>query len=217
MRDAAALGRHVVEKAVADARVAVARAAVGHPREIAGHGFLAVRAERVDGRRQRALVAGFDIEDVADEAVLLAVVPDDLRFGAGNPLQHAALLPAPGLRLAEGNPFVFLVQINHADLDHIVRGGRAMLEADFVGEHKAVVGRELQLVVVAEPVELRSPRDLPHRRERARLCSQRAAGSEQTAGGGRRQGGLQELAPVDLGIVGVHHCLLLSTRMSARA
>ena len=35
-----------------------------------------------------------------------------------------------------------------------------MLEADLVAEHKTVVRRELQLVVVAEPMKPRAARDL---------------------------------------------------------
>ena len=160
VRDTAARRGHVVEETVADACVAIAGPAVGDAREITRHGLPAIRTQRIDWRRQRPLLARLHIHDVAYEAILLAVVPDDLRRSAGDPLQHATLLPAPRVRLAERDPFVLLVQIHHADLDDILRRGRAMLETDLVAQHKTVVRRELQLVVVAEPMGPRTARDL---------------------------------------------------------
>jgi hypothetical protein len=121
MGDAGAFGRHVVEEAVFDSGVAVARPAIRHAGEVAGYGLPAIRTQCVNGRGQRALVACLHIEDVAHEVVLLAVIPDHFRFRPGNPLQHATLLPAPRASGAEGNPLVALLQVHHAHLDHVVR------------------------------------------------------------------------------------------------
>jgi hypothetical protein len=107
----------------------------------------------------------------ADEPVLLAIIPDHLRLRAGDPLQHAALLPAPCLGLAKRNPTVVLVQIHHADFDLVFRRRRPMLEADLVAEHEAVVRRELQLVVVAKPMKPRAACDLTDRGKLVRVLS----------------------------------------------
>ena len=165
VRDAASLGGHVVEEAIPDAGIAVARATVSHAGEITRHGLLAIGAQRIDRAGDCALVARVHVEDVAHEAILLAIVPDDLRRRAGDPLQHAPLLPAPRARRAERDPFVLLVQVHHADFDHVIRRRRTVLEADLVTQHKTIIRRELQLVVVAEPMKPRAARDLADGRE----------------------------------------------------
>ena len=100
---------------------------------------------------------------MADEAVLFAVVPDHLASMAGTPLQHAPLLPSPGIGFAEIGPSVAVLQIHHSDADPIPGGGCPPLEVDLIGEHEAVRGIELHFVVIAEPVEFGAPRNLAHR------------------------------------------------------
>ena len=121
----------------------------------------------------------------ADESFALAVVPDHLALRAGEPLEHAALLPAPGPALAQLDPAVAVVQVDHADLDHVVRARRAMLEVDLHAEDVAAGRVELQLVVVAEPVEFRPSRDRPDGGEGLRPeASERRTRRGQAQGGG---------------------------------
>ena len=159
MPDAGLLGRELVAIGIGDAGVAVAGPAVVDAPEVGRHRLLAVRADRVDRRRDRALAPRVDIQDVADEGIVVAIVPDDLADGARQPLQHAALLPAPGAALAQLDPAVVVLQIDHADLDHVVGSGRAVLEVHLHAQDVAAGRIELQLVVVAEPVVLRSGGD----------------------------------------------------------
>ena len=86
----------------------------------------------------------------------LPVVPDDFRFRAGKPLEHAGLVPAPGACLAQVDPAVAVLGIDHADAQRVGGGGQAVLEAAFDTKGVAAGRIELQLIVVAEPVELRS-------------------------------------------------------------
>ncbi len=80
---------------------------------------------------------------MANEFVFLAIIPDNCRLCARDPLKHTALLPTPRLGFTQRYPLVFVTKIHHADFDLILRSGRAMLEADLVAEHEAIVGREL--------------------------------------------------------------------------
>lgn len=57
------------------------------------------------------------------------------------------------------------MEIDHSDLDDVARFGRAVLEVDLVGEDVAVVRRELEFVVIAEPMEARLACDLSNRRQ----------------------------------------------------
>src|SRR5262249_41260075 len=85
-----------------------------------------------------------------------------------------------------------LVQVDHAHLDHVVGRGRAVLEGDPVAEHEAILRRELQLVVVAKPMEPRPARNLADRRKPLVRGGPQASGTEESAGRGRRQDGLKE-------------------------
>src|SRR5688572_33490810 len=113
---------------IGDAGVAVAGARVVEPTEIAAYGGLAVGGERVDWMGNGPQLACGRIEDSADEVVVLAVVPEDFGCAAGNPLEHAALLPAPRFRAAELNPAVVVLEVHHADADFVVRLGLTVLE-----------------------------------------------------------------------------------------
>ncbi|MFN9941179.1 MAG: hypothetical protein ACK56I_17040, partial [bacterium] len=79
------------------------------------------------------------VEDVADKLVFLAVIPNHLRLAAGYPLQHAALLPAPGVRFAKRDPSVTILNVDHPHLNHVFRRGRAMFKSYLVRQHKAIV------------------------------------------------------------------------------
>ena len=126
---------------------------------------LAVGAEVIDWVGQSSPLLCIHIQHMRNEMVAVAIVPNDFVFAAGNPLQHAPLLPTPSSCFAEFDPLVAVVGIDHSDLNHIIRLGRAMFEINLVAQHEAIVRRELQLVVVAEPMKLRAFRDLADRRE----------------------------------------------------
>lgn len=98
---------------------------------------------------------------MAYETGALTVVPDHLGSGAGQPLKHAALLPIPGAAFAQLGPAILVACVHHADFDNVPGPGGPMLEIDFVGQGQAARRIELQLVVVAEPVKLRSAGDRP--------------------------------------------------------
>ena len=156
MSDARARRGHLVKKAVADSSVAVAGATVGNAGEVAGHGLFTIGSERVNRSRKRGLLHRLHIQKVADELVFFALIPNHFGFGAGNPLQHATLLPAPCVALAQGNPLVVVLEVDHADLNHIIPGGGAPFKAGSIAQHKAIVGGELKLVVVSEPMKPRA-------------------------------------------------------------
>ena len=115
--------------------------------------------------RDRPFLPCLHIHEMADELAAIRPsgigprIPHHGRFGARHPLQHAALLPIPRVRLAEFDPLVAVLQIDHADLDHIVRRRRAVLEINLVAEHEAPARIELILVVISEPMKLRPARD----------------------------------------------------------
>lgn len=102
---------------------------------------------------------------MANVLVVLPVIPENLSLGAGPPLEHAALLPAPGAAAIQLNPAVGVLQIDHADPDDIVRFRAAMLEINLHRQHIPAGGVELELVVVAKPVESWAACNRPHSRQ----------------------------------------------------
>jgi hypothetical protein len=114
---------------------------------------------------QSSFLAAMNIKDVTCEMVVLPVVPYNLVFRARKPLEHTALLPAPGGALAEFSPPVAVFQIYHPDFDDIAGFGAAMFEIDLHPECIPAGRVELQLVIVAEPVEFRPARYSPDRRQ----------------------------------------------------
>jgi len=129
---------------------------------------------------QRARAARLHVEHARDETAVLAVVPGDIAIRARDPLQHAALLPVPGVGAAEVDPAVAVLRIDHPDADRVGLRRRAAFEVDLVREHEAVVGGEQELIVVAAPVELRTARDRADagRRRLVRAAGERAEGGE---------------------------------------
>ena len=139
MCDTAVDGSHIVELAITNPCVSIARATVCHTSEITGDSFLSVRTQSVNGGWNRLLVACFDFQNVADEAVLFSVIPDNFRFSAWYPLQHTDLLPVPCPSGPQWNPTILFMEIDHPYFDHIVRSGRSMLKANFIAKDKAIV------------------------------------------------------------------------------
>lgn len=182
---------------VGDAVVTVAGTGVVEAAEVGGDAPFAIGTEGVEGAWEGAFFAGFDVEEVADQLAVLTVVPHDGGVGAGDPLEHAALLPVPGVRGAEFDPFVVVLEIDHADLDDVVGFGGAVLEVDLIGQDVAVVGGELQFVVVPEPVEAGLAGDLADGGERGGGVGVLA---EEMGGGGEGEeaagGGAEEVAAV---------------------
>ena len=150
--DAGVVGREVVVVGVRDAGVAVAGPGVVVSGEVGREGGLAVRREGIDGGGDCPFRSRSRVEEVGDESVPLAIVPDDPGVRTGEPLQHASLLPAPGGTSTEFGPAIPILQIDHSDRDVVVGRGRSMLEVDFHAEHVTAAGVELELVVVGEPV-----------------------------------------------------------------
>ncbi len=80
---------------VGQAWIAIAGSHILNTAEVWRHGCSAIRTNGIDGVGNHSLFAGEDVEYVTDKPVVLSVVPDNLAFRAGQPLQHTALLPAP--------------------------------------------------------------------------------------------------------------------------
>ncbi len=145
----------------------------------------AIRAEGIDRRGKRPELLGLDVQQPADEFVPFPVVPGDFGLRPGPPLEHAALLPAPGVGLSELDPLVCVGEVHHADIDDVPRLRGAMFEVDFIREHVAIRRIELEFVVVAEPVIFRPAGDGP---DRGKLVCRGAAGEAGQGGGGEAGG-----------------------------
>src|SRR5262249_44521019 len=92
----------------------------------------------------------------------LPVVVNHFGMRAEQPLQHTTLLPGPGAGRAEVSPPVAVFEIDNADADLFVRLRRSILKSDFHTEHVAAGGVEFQLVVIAEPMKLRTMCECAH-------------------------------------------------------
>lgn len=147
--------RRVIFVWVGQAGVAIAGPHVLNTPEIRRNSRPAVGADSINRVRQSSFFAALNIKDMAYEPVVLPVVPYNFVFRAGTPLEHTALLPAPGAALAQFCPLVALFQIDHPDLDNIIGFGAAMFEIDLHPERIPAGRVELQFVVIAEPVEFR--------------------------------------------------------------
>ena len=128
------------------------------PAEVRRHRPPAIVAHRLNGARHGPSFARLHIEDVGDELVALAVVIDHRGIGTRQPLQHAALLPTEGLALGERKPAVIVLQIDHSERDAVVESRQPIFEVSLHSENVAIGRVKLQVVVVAEPVELGSAR-----------------------------------------------------------
>ena len=168
--DARLFGGELVRVRVGDALVAVAGTHVVEAPEVGADGGAAVGRQRVHRGRHGAAGAGGGVGDARNVAVAGARVPDHLARRSGQPLQHAALLPAPRGGGAERPPGVAILQVDHADADLVAGPRRAMLEVDRHGQHVARGRIELQLVVVPEPVVTGAPGDGPDRHLRLRIA-----------------------------------------------
>jgi hypothetical protein len=89
------LGREVIGVWVRRPRVAIPRANIGDSSEIGRDSRFPVGADRIDGRGKGAASSRLGIQNVTDELVSLAIIPEHLRLGPRPPLQHAPLLPVP--------------------------------------------------------------------------------------------------------------------------
>ena len=162
---------------------------------------------------QGARAAGLHVEDARDELAVGAVVPGHIAIRARDPLQHAALLPVPGVGAAEVDPAVIILRVDHPDADRVSLRRRAAFEVDLVGEHEAVVSREKEFIVVAAPMEFRPAGD---RADAGRGWRGRAA-SECTEGG--EGGEFEEVAAGEHGVkkgVGVGVGVALRADLSAK-
>ena len=96
------------------AGIAVSRTFAVQTGEIEAERPLAVGAETVDRAADGLLFAGFDIQNAGNEMVAFAVVVNHFGFGVVEPLEHAALLPAPGVGFRQRDEFVVVLQVDHA-------------------------------------------------------------------------------------------------------
>jgi hypothetical protein len=172
--DARIIGSGDFAIGVGDARVPVARAEVADAGEVHPQGPPAVRGEIVDGPGQDSLRPGFHVQDDGHEFPVLPVVPEHLPVRARPPLEMASLLPAPGPALAQRDPAVAVLEVDQADFDHVVGTGIPVLELDLHAQDVAPRRVELELVVIAEPVELRAAGDGADRGGRLRGEAARA-------------------------------------------
>ena len=130
MRHAAAFRRRVLEKTVTDAGIAVAGAPIVQSARNRG---ARPTCHRGSGHRSDAGSVGFvarsHVEDVTDEAVPLAVVPDHLRSEPGSHwsmqpcCQHQARVSPSGIQRS------LVVQVDHADRDDVVGRGERCSKA----------------------------------------------------------------------------------------
>ena len=101
--------------------VAISGAHEVDSREIRCHGQSARWVNMVNRPVDRVLLAGLDIENVADESVVNPIIPEDLVKRSGPPLQHTSLLPAPRPGTPQRYPRVVVFQVNHADMNRVIR------------------------------------------------------------------------------------------------
>jgi hypothetical protein len=104
-----------------------------------------------------------DVHYVSHKSIGIAVIPHDLRMAARPPLEHASRLPAPCTRLAQFNPAVAILRVNHTYFDNIIQTGAAVFEISLHSKDVSVVLAELKLVIIAKPVERRRFCDCPDR------------------------------------------------------
>jgi hypothetical protein len=156
--------RQVVGVRVRQAGITVAGPRVVDASEIGRKSRPAVGTQAIDRVPDRAALTRLDVHHVTHKPVVLPVVPENLPVGTGNPLQHATLLPAPRTALAQIDPTVPVLQIDHADPDHIVRARAAVLEVHL--HPQAVAARRIKLpfVIVSEPMVLGPASDRALRR-----------------------------------------------------
>jgi len=147
---------------VRNAHISVPRPRAGDPGEVQGEGVAPVRAEGVDGEGKGAGPSGADIEDPGHEPSSLPVVVDYLLRGRGHPLEHAALLPAPGLGLGYGVPPGPFLQVYESYDNFVLGGGRTVHESYLHPKHVPSGGVPGGLVVVPEEVVLRARGHGPH-------------------------------------------------------
>jgi len=159
--DARALGSQFVPPGIGQARIAVTRSHVLNAPKVGHHSRPTVGRQGVHGRGDGPLLARGGVEQTRDVAVAVTIVPDNRASGTRNPLQHAALLPAPGPRAAQVDPAVAVGEVHHAHADLVLRRRGTVLEAHLHAQHVATRRVKLQLVIIAEPVIARLARYRP--------------------------------------------------------
>lgn len=110
--------------------------------------------------------ARLHIEDAANKRVPLTIIPHHFAGTAGQPLQHAPLLPVPGQGAADLCPAIVVLQVHVSQLDAIIRPGRTVLKIHLIPQHQTTRHIKLKFVVIAKPVLLWPARDGTDRRQR---------------------------------------------------
>jgi hypothetical protein len=162
--DPAVGGRGHIDVRVRHAGIAIAGTRMVQPPEVASNRPAPVRAQRVDGRRQLAPLAGHDVHDDGAEPIAIGgpLVPNHLASRLRAELKHTPLLPIPGGRSSDLRPAVAIFQVNETEADLVAGLRRTVLECGLHPEHVSRTRVELQFVVVAEPMEAGALGDCPH-------------------------------------------------------
>ncbi len=133
------------------------------PREIGSDRKRAVGRKCIDRFGQRSRFSGIEILDATNVGFVLPIVPDNFAFRTWSPLQHAALLPTPGLTGSQFDPAILVAGIHNADLDLVFGCWCPVFKADLVGENQSVGYIEFLFVIVPKPVVVGTSGDGPNR------------------------------------------------------
>ena len=125
--------------------------------EVQRDGPLAVGAQAVYGTAERLRLTRIDIEDAGNEMVAFTVVVDDFAVGVVEPLEHACLLPAPGVGL--GDLAQRAVLLDDADGGLLARHRLPCHEIDLQGQEATPLLVPRKLVEIAEEMMFGSFRD----------------------------------------------------------
>jgi len=151
-------GQSVLE-GVRGPRITIPRSHIINSTKIKGDCCATIRTNRINGMGNGPHLSRAYIENAANKLVPFPVVPDNLRLRTGYPLQHTALLPVPGSCISQPDPTVIVLKVNHPYFDAIFGSWRSAFESNPHAQHISIMGIELQLVVIPEPVVSRSAGD----------------------------------------------------------
>ena len=160
--DAFILGSEDLFIFVERAGIAVAGPFAVETREIEAERPASVRTQAINRTADGLFFAGPDIEDPGDEMVAFAVVVDDLGLCVVEPLEHAALLPAPGIGFGDGDEFIVVLQVDHAEHGFFTGDRLTGGEIGFLRQQIASGLIPRELVEIAEEMVFGSFRDAPY-------------------------------------------------------
>ena len=125
------------------------------PREVQAHRPSPVGAQAVDRTAQGLRFARLHIQDAGDEMIPLAVIVNDFCLGIVEPLEHAPLLPAPGVRLGKRHETVVVREFDHSQRRFFSRTRLPGCEINLLREQSAPGFVPRELVEIAEKMVFR--------------------------------------------------------------